>query len=226
MIRRALSVLLALCAAGCSSTPGNRYDFQPGPIAQRYVQPGLVRPPQIVRRGVWAPETPRGVFRALRAPQRVLITGETAYDPGALDPSAYLAGLLTVSQRQYGYNDVPAHYYVLDPGLIIEGRGEHVAAEPYKTAAEVSDALVVSMLGPFDDKPPKIETMETLADLLAHLCDKYKIAPNNVRSIMEVDASAAGPGRYVDNYLQCGWMSSAITERIERAHRTPPKRRR
>lgn len=221
LVPAAVAALLALFT-GCASDTDDRrsvtrYGFQPGPIANQYLHVGMVRPPVTLHRRVWSSQAPRGKFRALSQPQRVILTGEPEFRRGVDNPETYLAQLQQQVWQTKSWGDVPAHYYIVEPGVILGGRDERLAGAVASDVVDASNAFVISLMGHYGDRPPATETMEVLAHLTAYLCDHYRVAPASVVSLTTLDPAAAGPGRFVENYLTSGWIERRASEIIKDA---------
>lgn len=131
------------------------------------------------------------------------------------DPRAYLRNLQTWSRNTKKWADIPYHYIIDLDGHIYEGRNIAFAGDT-NTQYDPKGHALIEVVGNFEEVQPNGKQLDAVVDLMALLAAKHKVPVDRIRGHKDY-AHTACPGANLYRYLENGYFSKRVAERLSAA---------
>lgn len=145
-------------------------------IAMDTLEPGEsanVPAPTIISRAAWGASKAKGEYTN-HTPRKLVVHHSTEPDVAAYRGAASVKGIQDFHMNSRGWMDIGYHFLVGPDGKIFQGRPETVVGAHSPPNVDMVGICVIGNYEPGKD-PLSADTLESLNQLLAHLCGKYQI---------------------------------------------------
>ena len=231
LLPRTLLLVAAVSAAvltGCATTqpvstvrravvPPQPYQVKPQPL------PFIPTPLTVRPRSSWADTSPMLTrLQPMGTPWRITVHHEGSDTDDLFTESAVAERLRTITKVQeqsvgeggLGAGDLAYHFVIDRSGRIWVGRSLSWQGAHAGNGAANTGNIGVVLLGNFDVQEPTASQLLSLRQLLANLCQRYTVRPENIYGHDEVKTqyglpSTRCPGRYLSAWLRSyRWQSA------------------
>ena len=208
-------LVLALVVAGIAPAPG----------ADKKVP----RPTNIVPREEWGSEPQPFPDSRKHTPNRVTIHhAGVDYKPGT-DPAKFVKNMQGWGQRDKGWPDLPYHFLIAPDGRIFEARDLQYEPDT-NTKYDLKGHIGVEMMGNFQSQRVSPKQIESCVNLVAWLCQEYKIDPTREKIGGHRDVApqqTTCPGKDFYRYLEdeqkfIEWVKRAMEGKDPQIDPGPP----
>lgn len=185
-----------------------------GPVAESAETPDVPRP-AIVAASDWG-STPQPIPDTRKhTPKYVTIHHAGVRWEAKVAPAVFLRNMQSWGQRDKGWPDLAYHFLIAPDGTIFEGRP--LAYEPESnTKYPLAGNIGVEMMGHFGEQRPDPRQIDSCVRLTAWLCQRYHIAPMQVRGHKDAaQGQTECPGKDFDRYLKDGQFRRWVQELLD-----------
>jgi hypothetical protein len=114
-------------------------------------------------------------------PVRITIHHEGTYFPQDSLAFRHIKNIQIWGMRERKWIDVPYHYFIDGFRNIIEGRNLYTVGET-NTSYDSTEHILISLIRKYHKRQILNESQyKSLKDLIANLCNKFKISPDSIR---------------------------------------------
>lgn len=136
-----------------------------------------------------------------------------SFPPGK-DPVEYLRTLQHWSRTEKHWIDIPYHYVIDLDGRVYEGRPIRYAGDT-NTQYDPAGHALVCVVGNFEEVEPNEKQLQAVIKVFTWLCEKYNIAPDQIRGHRDVAPGTVCPGKNLYRYLQNGYFRQEVEKNLE-----------
>ncbi len=160
--------------------------------------------PSLLSRSAWGARDARsGMLQ--HTPARIIVSHDTQACCTNVTPATRMRENQSRHMDSQGWPDIAYHYSIAPDGTILIGRAVELQGDsayaPVNPTYQVNGAIVLGMLGNYDQQHPTAESLRAVTWLMAWLCQRYGIAPDEIaylRHVAPVDpwrGETTSPGR-------------------------------
>ncbi|HPO54591.1 MAG TPA: peptidoglycan recognition family protein [Ignavibacteriaceae bacterium] len=190
MYKYAIFILLSLIFFSCSS----------------------VKELNFVTREGWNADTQKPFPK--HVPERITIHHEgTIFDPSKESAAVHIKNVQKWGMSEArNWADIPYHFIIDFDGNVFEGRNVFTVGET-ATEYDPTGHLLITCLGNFEVQELPEAQYNALVGLIAHCCDKYRIAPETMKGHKDF-AKTDCPGKNLYSFLQNGKLLEDVKIRL------------
>lgn len=160
--------------------------------------------PRLMSRSAWGAHDARsGMLQ--HTPARIIVSHDTHACCTDVTPATRMRQNQSRHMDNMGWPDIAYHYSIAPDGTILTGRAVEIQSDsayaPVNPTYQINGSIVLGILGNYDQQHPTAESLRALTWLMAWLCQRYGIAPNEIfylRQVAPVDpwrGETTSPGR-------------------------------
>ncbi len=160
--------------------------------------------PSLLSRSAWGARDARsGMLQ--HTPARIIVSHDTQACCTNVTPATRMRENQSRHMDSQGWPDIAYHYSIAPDGTILIGRAVELQSDsayaPVNPTYQVNGTIVLGMLGNYDQQHPTAESLRAVTWLMAWLCQRYGIAPDEIaylRQVAPVDpwrGETTSPGR-------------------------------
>lgn len=124
----------------------------------------------------------------------------------------YVKDIQKFHQERKRWADIAYHFLIDQTGLIYEGRPIDCIGDS-GTEYDKAGYVLICLLGDYNLQKPSSRQLKSLVNLIAYLCYKYKINPQDIVSHRDV-ARTSCPGRYLCKFIKKGDLPLMVQRKL------------
>ncbi len=193
----------------------------PMPTAAPPSTPAMVEvpAPSLLSRSAWGARDARsGMLQ--HTPARIIVSHDTQACCTNVTPATRMRENQSRHMDSQGWPDIAYHYSIAPDGTILIGRAVELQSDsayaPVNPTYQINGTIMLGMLGNYDQQHPTAESLRAVTWLMAWLCQRYGIAPDEIaylRQVAPVDpwrGETTSPGRNMPDVAELRDAVSAI----------------
>ena len=185
----------------------------PMPTAAPPPTPAMVEvpAPSLLSRSAWGARDARsGMLQ--HTPARIIVSHDTQACCTNVTPATRMRENQSRHMDSQGWPDIAYHYSIAPDGTILTGRAVELQGDSayalVNPTYQVNGAIVLGILGNYDQQHPTAESLRAVTWLMSWLCQRHGIAPDEIaylRQVAPVDpwrGETTSPGRNMPDVVE------------------------